>query len=237
MIIDLMPNRNFMKVLLSCVIGLIIFIGLFTFFMIFVYNTILSKMVFISLTLLIAWSLVAIRKNFIGKPSHLDIEEKTLFTVEKGFFTFEYKECHFASIESLTLNVHNSGTKRGIFYQVLVALDHKEVELGAYDIKNNALLIVEKLSKHFNMTVHYTATNYLFETIDKPLLNPQYRFSSMPPAYLINGLLVGLPPLCITWINKLYFISAIIICIMGYCFYLYYQAKRNLKEISNTIES
>ena len=199
------------------------------------YNNILAKMVFISLTVLIVWSLVYIRKNFIGKPSHLDIEEKILFTVEKGFFKFQYKESVFNSIDSLTLNVEACG-RRGLFYRVLIELDHKEIELGSYKIKNNALLIAEKLSKYYNLTVHYTETNYLFRTMDKPLLNPQYRFSAMPSAYLINGLL-WLIWLYIAWMNKLYFMGGISICIISYCFYLYYQAKRNLKEISNTIES
>jgi hypothetical protein len=235
MVIDLMPNRNFMKVLISCVFGLIIFIGFFTCFLIFFYNNVLAKIVFIPLILLIIWSLVSIRKSFIGKPSHLNIEEKILFTVEKGFFTFQYKEYPFSSIDSLTLNVEDGG-RRGLFYRVLVELDHKEIELGSYKIKNNALVIVEKLSKHYNLAVHYTETNYLFRTLEKPLLNPQYRFSAMPSAYFINGLL-WLLLLCIMWMNKLYFMGGICIGIISYCFYLYYQAKQNLKKISNTIES
>ena len=207
MIIDLMPNRNFLRFVFLCVVGVVFFVAFFLCLSIFIYKNILGRIALILLLLMFIWVVLAIRKSFIGKPSHLNIEEKILFTVEKGFFIFQYEECSFNSIDSLTLNVEDCG-RSGLFYRVLIELDHKEIELGSYKIKNNALLIVEKLSQYYNLAVHYTETNYLFRTMEKPLLNPQYRFSAMPSAYFINGLL-WLLWLCIMWMNKLYFMGGI----------------------------
>ena len=61
MIIDLMPNRNFLRFVFLCVVGVGFFVAFFLCLSIFIYKNILGRIALILLLLMFIWVVLASR--------------------------------------------------------------------------------------------------------------------------------------------------------------------------------
>ncbi len=173
-----------MAVLLSLLVSLI-------FFSISILS---GTITFISLSIFIFF--IIKKKNIAnGEVDFIDLDNKSIYLIERGFRSFTHKKIHFNKWHGLKLiTVPPRIRHQPRFFKIFALIDEDEILI--FQTRNRRVFnrIAQRLIEQFNPKISFKRDTFLSEDSGYSFENTSYNYNSTPGTYLASAILSS-PPL------------------------------------------
>lgn len=188
--------------------SLTIVLVLFSLIISFLLSLINQSVGVVSFLIFLFCALIFLKKNGVANNQldFIDVENKVIYVVGKGFFNFEHKKIHFTQIKKLILFTGYGGLRRYRIriFKILVRIDEKEILILSTRSRRFFNRIAQEFVKKVNTEIVYTKEEDIIDgTIfdEKPLYsfeNTLYDYNDTPKGYMvvtIGSLILSFIPL------------------------------------------